>query len=152
MPHALAGAFQKARRIGQRRTMEESDIYVIPEGVDVSKRRVLHACDGAAIVYALADVGAAAAHMFKPDLCHPSQFVSRLIEPGIDRGVSMDGTGDAKEFGWLPQSNPSDLKLAWPPRPITRWSCPASESAFAALTISRVIAMSVLEGVGSPLG
>jgi hypothetical protein len=122
--------------------------YVILEGVDVSKRRVLHTCDGAAIVYELADVGAAVPHLFKPGPCHPSQFVSRLREPGVDRGVPMDRTAQPKEFGWLPQSNPSDLKLAWPPRPITRWSCTASDSAFAALTISRVIAMSVLEGVG----
>ena len=50
MPHAFAGAFQKTRGIVQRRTVEEADIDVILEAVDVSKRRVLHTCGGAAIV------------------------------------------------------------------------------------------------------
>ena len=120
MPHALAGALQKARGIGERRTVEEADIDVISKGIDVPKRRVLHACGGAAIVHKFADVGAAAAHMVKPGLRHPPQFVSRLREPGVDLGVSLDRAGKPKELDWLRQSNPKDLKLAWPLRPITR--------------------------------
>lgn len=40
------------------------------------------------------------------------------------------------------------MKLAWPRRPITRWSCTAIRSALAAATISRVISMSARLGVG----
>jgi hypothetical protein len=109
MPHVFAGTFQKARRIAQRRAVEEADVYVSRKGVDVSKRRVLHTCDGAAIVHELADVGAAVPHVLKPGLRDPSQFVSRLAEPSIDLGVPMDRTGEPKEPG---QSRPKDLKLA----------------------------------------
>jgi len=49
-------------------------------------------------------------------------------------------------------SNPSALKLAVPPRPITMWSCTAMRNALAASTTSRVISMSARLGVGSPLG
>jgi len=109
VPHILAGALQKACGIVQRRAMEEADIDVRLEGVDVSERRVLYACDGAAIVQQFANIGAAAAHLFKPSLCDPPQFIGRLTEPGVDRGVVADRTGEPKEPG---QSRPSDLKLA----------------------------------------
>ena len=99
MPHVLAGTLKQTRGIVQRRAVKEADIDVIPEGVDVSKRRILHACDGATIVHELADVGAAVPHVFKPGPRQPSQFVRRLGEPGIDLGVSMDRAVEPKELG-----------------------------------------------------
>jgi DNA invertase Pin-like site-specific DNA recombinase len=51
VPHALAGAFQKARGILKRRAVEKADVHMSLKGVDVSKRRVLHTGDGAAIVH-----------------------------------------------------------------------------------------------------
>jgi len=50
------------------------------------------------------------------------------------------------------QSSPSDLKLACPLRPITRWSWTSILSAFAAATTSAVMATSARDGEGSPLG
>ncbi len=49
-------------------------------------------------------------------------------------------------------SNPRLLKLAWPLRPITRWSWIAMPNASAAALISRVISMSSRDGLGSPEG
>lgn len=36
-PHALAGAFQEARRVFQRRAMEKPDVHMSGKGVDISK-------------------------------------------------------------------------------------------------------------------
>lgn len=49
-------------------------------------------------------------------------------------------------------SNPKLLKLSARSRPMTRWSWTLTPMAVAAATISRVMAMSAAEGLGSPLG
>jgi hypothetical protein len=43
-------------------------------------------------------------------------------------------------------------ELAWPLRPMTKWSWMVMPSATAAVSISLVISMSSREGLGSPLG
>jgi len=50
------------------------------------------------------------------------------------------------------QSRPKLLKLAWPWRPITRWSWRAMPTALRPVARSRVMSMSALLGVGSPEG
>ena len=50
------------------------------------------------------------------------------------------------------ESSPRLRKLAWPLRPITRWSWMEMPSASAAALISRVMSISSREGLGSPLG
>jgi len=62
MPHAFAGAFQKAFRVIERRTVEEADIHVSTEGVDIPEGHIFHARGGVAIVQKLAYVRTAAAH------------------------------------------------------------------------------------------
>ena len=91
MPHAFAGAFQKAGRVVERRPVEEADIHMSTEGVDVPKRRIFHKRGGMAIVQKFADVRPAAAHLFEPWLGDPSQLVIRLGKPSVNAGVSLNG-------------------------------------------------------------
>jgi hypothetical protein len=91
VPHAFAGASQKAGRIVERRPVEEADIHMSTEGVDVAKRRISHARGGMAIVQKLANVRPAAAHLFKPWLGDQSQFVIRLGKPSVNARVSLNG-------------------------------------------------------------
>jgi len=98
MPHALAGAFEKAGRVGERRPVEEANVRMRAEGVDIAERRVFHAGRGMAILQKLANIGAAAAHLIEPWLGNPSQFVVRLGKPDIDARVAPGGVGEAHEF------------------------------------------------------
>jgi len=98
VPHAFAGAFQKASRVVEHRPVEEADIYMNAEGVDVPKGRISHARSGMAVVQKLANVGPAAAHLFKPWLGEPSQLVIRLGKPGVDAGVSLNGAREPQEL------------------------------------------------------
>src|SRR3546814_8848476 len=66
---------------------------------------------------------------------------------------SADHAGRACIGGrWLTggYSSPSDLKLAWPLRPMMTWSCTAIPRSLAASRMVRVILMSYRLGVGSP--
>jgi hypothetical protein len=78
--------------------MEEADIHVTTEGVDVPEGRISHARSRMAIVQKLANVRSAAAHPFKPWLSEPSQFVIRPGKPGVDAGVSLNGTWEPEEL------------------------------------------------------
>ena len=98
VPHAFAGAFQKGGRIVEHRPVEEADIHMNAEGVDVPKRRISHTRSRVAIVQKLANVRSAAAHLFKPWLGEPSQFVIRLGKPSVDAGVSLNGTREPQEL------------------------------------------------------
>ncbi len=91
MPHAFAGAFQKAGRVIERRPVEEADIHMSTEGVDVPKRRISHTRRGMAIVQKFANVRSAAAHLLEPWLGDPSQLIIRLGEPSANPGVSLNG-------------------------------------------------------------
>ena len=94
MPHAFAGAFQEAGRIVERRPVEEADIHMSTERVDVPKRRIPHTRRGMTIVQKLANVRAAATHLFKPWLGDPSQRVISLGKPSVNGGVSLNGAGE----------------------------------------------------------
>jgi len=88
--HAFAGAFQKACPVVECRSVEEADIHMSTEGVDVPKRRISHARGGMAIVQKLANVRAAAAHLFEPWPGDPSQLAVGLGKPGVNAGVSLN--------------------------------------------------------------
>jgi hypothetical protein len=85
--HALAGAFQQAGWVVERRPVEEADIHMSTEGVDVPKRRISHTRSRMAIVQKFANIRSAAAHLFKPWLGHPSQLVIRFGKPSVNAGV-----------------------------------------------------------------
>src|SRR5665213_4266714 len=113
VPHALAGAVQKAGRIVERRPEEEAHIHMRAEGVDVPKGRVSHARRGMAIVQKLANVRAATAHLFKPWLGDPSHLFIGLGKPSLDAGVSPNGAREPEEIAhrtrlpaWLLMSRP----------------------------------------------
>jgi len=90
MTHALARAFQQARRIGEHRAVEEANIRMRFERVDISERGVPHARDGAAVVQEFANVGGAAAHAFKPRPRHQSMGRGHAGEPSFDLGISSN--------------------------------------------------------------
>ena len=98
VPHAFAGALQKAGPVVERRSVEEADIHMSTEGVDVPERRISYTGSGMAIVQKLANVRAAAAHLFKPWLGDPSQLAVRLGKPGVNAGVSLNRGGESQEF------------------------------------------------------
>ena len=98
MPHAFAGAFQKAGRVVERRPVEEADIHMSAEGVDIPERRISHARGGMAIVQKLANVRSATAHLFKPWLGDPSQLVIGLGKPNVNAGVSPNGAWEPQEL------------------------------------------------------
>jgi hypothetical protein len=118
VPHAFAGAFQEAGRVGKHRPVEEADIHMNPEGVDVPKRRISHTRSGMAIVQKLANVRSAVAHLFKPRPREPSQLVIRAGKPSVDAGVSLNGTREPQELAhWtsLPNIKPAGDDGGWRP-------------------------------------
>jgi len=94
MPHVLAGAFQNAGPVVERRAVEEADVHMSTEGVDVPKRGLFHARSRTAVVQELANVRPTAAHAFKPRLRHPTQLVVGPGKPEVDAVVSPDGAGE----------------------------------------------------------
>jgi len=97
VPHAFARALQKAGRIVERRTEEEADIRVIPEGVDISERRIARTYRRTTIVQQLANIGAAVAHLLEPRQSDPPQSVVGLRKPGVDAGVAPDGAREQEK-------------------------------------------------------
>ena len=97
MPHAFAGAFQKAGRVVERRPVEEADIHMGAEGVDTAERGVFQTCSGMAIVQKLANVRPARAHPFKPWLGDKPQRIARPGKPSVNVGVSPNGVRKAEE-------------------------------------------------------
>ena len=98
VPHAFAGAFQKAGRIGQRHTLKEPDTYVRVESVDVTKRDIACAGGWMSIVKKLANVCATAAHLFKPWLDKPPEFEIGPGKPCVHEGVSPNGAREVEEI------------------------------------------------------
>ncbi len=98
MPHAFAGALQKAGRVVELHSVEEADIHMSTEGVDVAKCRISHACSGMAVVQKFANVRSAGAHLLKPRLADPSQLVIGLGKPRVDARVSPNGTREPEEL------------------------------------------------------
>ena len=122
MPHAFAGAFQKAGRVVERRPVEEADIHMRTEGVDVPKRRISHTRGGTAIVQKFANVRSAAAHLFEPWLGDPPQLAIRPGKPRDDAGVSLNGTREPQEFAH---------GISLPARPaMSRWRCTMGPASF----------------------
>ena len=78
MTHALAGAFEQTGRIREHRAIKEADTRMSLERVDISKRRVSHACDGTTVVQEFADIGTTTAHALKPRLRHQPERVGEV--------------------------------------------------------------------------
>ena len=91
--------------------------------------------------------------MFQLALVHEALGIERpaprLERPAADTDV--DPALGCRNHA-APYSSPRLLKLAWPLRPITRWSWIEIPSAPAAVLTSRVISMSSRDGLGSPEG
>ena len=98
MPHAFAGAFQEAGRVIECGAVEEADIHMGAEGIHVAKRRIFHTRRRMAVVQKLANIRPAAAHLVKPRLGEPSQFVIRPGKPAVNAGVSLNSARESKEF------------------------------------------------------
>lgn len=97
MPHPFAGAFQETGRVIERCPEEEADIDMRREGIDVGKGGIAHARRGMAIMQKLANVRAAAAHLFEPRQSEAPQSVIAVRKPSINAWVSPNGTGEAHE-------------------------------------------------------
>ena len=119
MPHAFAGAFQKAARIFERRAIEEADIHMSTEGVRISKRRIFYARSGMSIVQKFANVRPTAAHLFKPWLGNPPQLAIRRGKPGVNAGVSLNSAREPQEFAHAISLS------AW--LAMSRWRCTTVE-------------------------
>jgi hypothetical protein len=72
MPHSSAGAFQDARPIAEKRTIEESDIRVRTEGADIGERSIFNTRSRVIVVQDFANIRSAGSHAFPPRLGHPS--------------------------------------------------------------------------------
>jgi hypothetical protein len=97
VPHALAGALQKAGRVIERRAVEEADIHVRTEGNHLAKRRTVDTCGGMAVMQKLANVRSAAAHLFEPQPGERSQLVISLGKPGVNARVSPGGAREPEK-------------------------------------------------------
>jgi hypothetical protein len=71
----------------------------------------------------------------------------------IEEHLGLDPVSPASRgSGGIQLSNPMSRRLVWRPRPMMTWSWMVTPSGAAALTMSRVTAMSAFDGVGSPEG
>ena len=95
--HPFAGAFQKAGRVFESRSVEEPDIHMGPESVDVSERRVVHAGGRMSVVHKLANVRTAFAHLLEPRPSATTQRVIGLVKPGVDVGSASNGGRKAQK-------------------------------------------------------
>lgn len=97
MAHEFAGALQHAGRIGQRRAVKESYVYVRSENIDVAEGRIAQTGNRTAVMQKLADFVAALSHHLKPLLGDGSQFAGMRFHPGIDGGIALDGAVESEE-------------------------------------------------------
>ncbi|HEX3912321.1 MAG TPA: hypothetical protein VHW71_02335 [Steroidobacteraceae bacterium] len=74
--------------------MEEANVDMIFERIDVSERRISHACDRAAIVHQLSDIVTALAHPQKPLPRDGTQLDRAIRQPSIDGGIPCDASGE----------------------------------------------------------
>ena len=102
VPHAPAGAFEKAGRVVELGAEKEADVRMGTEGVDVAEGRVFHTGCGMAVVKKLANVSPASAHFVEPSPGELSQLVVGLRKPVSDRLVSPDGAREPEEIAHPP--------------------------------------------------
>ena len=120
VPHAFAGALQKAGRVVQRRPVEEADVRMRAEGVDVAKGGVTHAGRGMTVVQKLLNIHAAFAHALEPRLGQASQLLVGRGEPGVDPWVAPHGARKPHELahqGRLPRPPVMSSRFALPTHP-----------------------------------
>src|SRR5712671_5306972 len=98
MSHELAGALQQTGRIGQRRAVKESHVYMRSEYIDVAERRVSQACNRTAVMQKLPDFVAAFSHHLKPLMRDGSQFTGMLFHPHIDGGIPLDSAVESQQI------------------------------------------------------
>jgi hypothetical protein len=68
------------------------------ERIDISERRVRHACHRTTVVQQFTDIGAAAAHALKPCPRHQPVRIGELGEPGLDLRIAPDCTGEPQQI------------------------------------------------------
>src|SRR5262245_34530337 len=96
MPAALPRSLEQSRRIIQQRAKEEADIDVIPECVDVAKRRVSDTRGRTTVVHQFAHVGATLPHAHEPGFCERSKIIALRAQPGIDCRVALHRRWESK--------------------------------------------------------
>jgi hypothetical protein len=94
--HELAITFKQTLRIRQFGSMEEADVDVGREGIDVGKRRTVHARSGLTIMQQFLNVIATTAYGFKPPSCHGTQWTLVLIPPKLDIGMAVCRASESK--------------------------------------------------------
>src|SRR5262249_54763432 len=116
--HPLAGTLQQPGGVIEHSAMEEADIRVGAEGIDVTKRRIVDARGGMAVVQQLPNIGAAIAHPFEPRPDKPSQLVVGRGKPALNAGVAPNGAREPEEFAH--PGTPLTPPRARPPAPDAR--------------------------------
>ena len=72
------------------------------ERVDISERRIPYARDGTAVMQEFANVGAAAAHAFKPRPHHQPMGVGYPGEPSFDAKIASNGAREPQKIVHAP--------------------------------------------------
>src|SRR5258708_28208515 len=98
MAHEPAGALQQARRIGQRRAVEEPHVYVHSEYIDAAEGRISQTRNRTAVMQKLPDFVPAFSHYFKPLMRDGSQCARMLFHPRIDGGIALDSAVESQQF------------------------------------------------------
>jgi len=96
MAHELASALQQADRIGQRRAVEESHVYVRSKYIDVAEGRISQTGYRAAVMEKLPNFVAAFPHYFNPLMRDGSQFTGMLLHPRVDCGIPLDSAVESQ--------------------------------------------------------
>src|SRR5690349_10276839 len=105
MAHELAGALQQARRVRQRCSVKEPDVYVRSEYIDVPEGGVSQASNRTAVMQKLPDLVPALSHDLKPLLRDGSQFACMLYHPSVDAGVPLDRSIESQQVRSQPRSS-----------------------------------------------
>ena len=97
MPHKLAGALEQTVGIRDLCPKEEPDVDVIPEGVDVSERRITDTRRRMAIMEQLSNIVSAAADDLEPAPSDSPKLARMFTHPGLDRWISFGPAGKPKK-------------------------------------------------------
>src|SRR5215467_13537682 len=88
MPHEFSRAFQQAVRIGQLRSLKESDVDMRGKRIDITKCGFTHTGCWMIVMKQLTYIIAARSHDLEPQPGERSESIGSSVEPQLDRGIA----------------------------------------------------------------
>ncbi len=90
MAHTLAASLQQVGGIVQFGAKVKSHVHMSLEDIDIAKRRIFHACDGAPVMHQLSNIMAAFPHPSEPRTRNGAEFGALLVQPEVNSWLPFD--------------------------------------------------------------